>query len=44
MLFNQSSLDSVGVGLSAGVGYGLGVLGPHSTAGLKEVLALCCGE
>jgi YD repeat-containing protein len=39
LISHYSLVDSVGVGLSAGFGYGLGVLGAHPTAGLKEVLA-----
>ena len=38
LISHYSLVDSVGVGLSAGLGYGLGVLGTHSTAGLKEAL------
>ncbi|MDF1684439.1 MAG: hypothetical protein P1U36_07240 [Legionellaceae bacterium] len=38
LISHYSLVDSVGVGFSAGLGYGLGVLGTHPTAGLKEAL------
>ncbi|MDF1684441.1 MAG: hypothetical protein P1U36_07250 [Legionellaceae bacterium] len=38
IISHYSLVDSVGVGLLAGLGYGLGVLGTHPTAGLKEAL------